>query len=65
MNEQVSGQRTLGKWRPTKSAVTTHRSSSKKLPIWSPKYSSGTRYNDISSYINAYFRLNYLFRDKI
>ena len=42
-NEQVirhtspaSGQRALGKWRPTRSAATTHHSSSEKLPIRLP-----------------------------
>ena len=51
INEQVicctspaSGQRTLGKWRLTKSEVTTHISSSGKLPIQSPKHSSHIRY---------------------
>jgi len=45
INEQVirrtspaSGQRALGKWHPMKIAATTHRSSSEKLPIQSPKY---------------------------
>jgi len=40
----ANGQRTPGKWRPTESAVTTHLSCSVKLPIWSPKYSSCTKY---------------------
>ena len=53
---------TLGKWHPTKSAVTTHLSSSVKLPIRSPNIALAL---DISCYINAYFHLNYLFRDKI
>ena len=73
MNEQVirctspaRGQSTFEKWRSAKGVVTTRFPSSEEQTTLSPKHSSRPRYNyDVSSYINAYFPLNYLFRDKI
>ena len=39
------------KWHSTKGVVTTHFSNSEKQPMLSPKHSSRTRYNEMSSHI--------------